>query len=269
MHRWHVGEVEVVRVEDDDFVLPSDRPVPAWAVPALATEAGEVGIAFSAVGIADGDRRIVVDPWLANDHPRSETTAAVEARLDRLLGALSDAGLPADQVDTIIDTHWDGDGWNTRPGGGPDDGWRPTFPAAHYFWPSFELDELAAGRTPSSPDGLAVLQAAGVLAAARPGRVSDHVHLVDAPGHGRGHLAVRIESDGDLCVVPGHLVLSPLQVADPTVASDEDPSTATATRRALLGELADRHGLLVTTLLGGPGGGRVSADGDGFRLDQR
>ena len=99
-------------------------------------------------------------------------------------------------------------------------------------------------------------------------QLSEHVGVVDAPGHQQGHLAVRIESGDELCIVPGHIFLSPLQVEDPTVQSDEDPETATATRRSMLAELAERHGLLLTTLMGGPGGGYVSGnDPDGYRLD--
>ncbi len=272
MHRWQVGDVEVVRVEDDDFVLPGDRAVPPWAVPAFATDAGEVGIAFSAIAVADGDRRTVIDPWLANDGPRSGPTADAARHVDGLLDRLADAGFPAASIDTVVNTHWDGDGWNTRPDGDgrrPDHPWSPAFPNARYLWPEAELALLEAGSHRSSPDGLAALDRAGVLAGVEPGtRIADHVEVVDAPGHQDGHLAVRIAAGGDLAVVPGHLILSPLQVDDPSIAADEDPEVATTTRRAILTELADRHGLLVTTLMGGPGGGYVSRAGpDSFRLD--
>jgi hypothetical protein len=56
-------------------------------------------------------------------------------------------------------------------------------------------------------------------------------------------------------------------VADPTEAADLDPEVATASRRAVLSELADRGGLLLSPLLGGPGGGRVERrDDDGYAL---
>ena len=69
VHRWKIGDVEVVRIEDDDFAVPSERPVPDWAVPHLAPDTSAYYLAFSAYGIASGSRRIVVDPWLANDDP--------------------------------------------------------------------------------------------------------------------------------------------------------------------------------------------------------
>jgi hypothetical protein len=37
-------------------------------------------------------------------------------------------------------------------------------------------------------------------------------------------------------------------------------------RAAYLAELADRDGTLLTTLVGGPGGGRVQREGDGYLL---
>jgi L-ascorbate metabolism protein UlaG (beta-lactamase superfamily) len=45
-----------------------------------------------------------------------------------------------------------------------------------------------------------------------------------------------------------------------------DVATAAATRRAILDELATRRGALLTTLVGGPGGGLVERDGNGYRL---
>ena len=128
-----------------------------------------------------------------------------------------------------------------------------------------------AGQGSPAADGLADLVAAAALDPVAPEDlplvVAPGVQLESAPGHCDGHLAVRVTSADALAVIPGHLVLSPLQVADPSRPADEDPATAEATRRRLLEELADRGGLLVTSLLGGPGGGVVHRDGDGFRLD--
>ena len=161
MHRWQVGPVEVVRIEDEAFALPSDRPAPSWAVPAFAPTVNEVALAFSALAIADGDRRIVVDPWLANDYPRYRDDAA--ARVASLLAELADAGFPADEVDTVVNTHFDGIGWNTRPDPDHPATWTATFPNARYLYPAAELEAWRAGTYPPGEDGLAVLAALGVL----------------------------------------------------------------------------------------------------------
>ena len=101
-----------------------------------------------------------------------------------------------------------------------------------------------------------------------PHELTSEVSLIDAPGHNWGHLAVRIESQGELAIYPGHQILTPFQIADPTAGDEGNPrrDEAIETRRRLLGELADNDGILLTTLLGGPGGGTVRRDGAGFAL---
>ena len=271
MQRWQVGDVEVVRIPDLDFGVPAEGDVPAWAIPDFAPSDREVGISFSAIAIRAGERRIVVDPWLVNDGPRAAPDAG--DHIDRLLTALADAGFPAESVDVVVNTHVDGFGWNTRPAppGDTGSGWVPTFPNARYLYPVEEVDLWRSGTGSSAHAGLADLEAAAALDAVPPDdlpvTVAPGVQLERAPGHRDGHLAVRIASGGALAVIPGHLVLSPLQVGDPSRAADEDPAVAELTRRSLLEELADHDGLLITSFLGGPGGGVVSRDGDGFRLD--
>ena len=56
-------------------------------------------------------------------------------------------------------------------------------------------------------------------------------------------------------------------MSDPTEAADLDPAVATASRIRVLDELADRDGLLLTGLLGGPGGGMVRRAGVSFALE--
>lgn len=267
MHRWQVGEIEIVRVEDASFALPTEHPVPDWMIPAFAPSHTEIGLAFSAITIRTGDVRIVVDPWLADDGPRERPDAA--AHVQGLLSALADAGFPATEVDVVVNSHIDGIGWNTCPDG--HGGWQPTFPNARYLYPVAELDAVAAGENVFGGEHLHVLLDAGVVdpvpTGSGPVPVAPGVTLVDAPGHNAGHVAVRVESGGDVAVIPGHLVLSPFQIDDPSFnAGEVDVTVAARTRRSLLSELAERRGLLVATLLGGPGGGRVEATGSGFRL---
>ena len=267
MHQWRVGPVDIVRVEDENFALGSDRPVPEWAVPQLAPTRTETRIAFSAFVISDGAHRIVVDPWLANDFPRDQPDAA--EHIERLLGQLEALGLGAERIDTVVNTHFDGVGWNTRPTDAA--AWAPTFPNARYLYPRAELDAWRAGEFPTGQSSFELLAAADLLDAVDPAdlplRLSPHVELVDAPGHAAGHLAVHIEAGDEVAVIPGHLVLNVFQLADPSEAADLDPPVARASRRRILDDLADREGLLLTTLIGGPGGGRVRRDGQGFAIE--
>jgi glyoxylase-like metal-dependent hydrolase (beta-lactamase superfamily II) len=261
MHRWQVGAVEVVRVEDDDFPIPSDVAVPGWAVPHLAPDTGSYHVAFSAYGIADGDRRIVVDPWLANDFPRDLPDAPERAA--RLLGVLADAGFDPEVVDTVVNTHIDGIGWNTRPG---DDGWVPSFPNARYLLARAELEAYHRSDPLFEASDLSPVLDAGLLDPVDPPvALTDAVSLVPAPGHNFGHVTVRIESDGDLTMIPGHLFTSVLSVVDHTPLEGEGPESRDS-REEVLAELADRGGLLLSPLFGGAGGGRVERAGDGYHL---
>ena len=263
MHRWTVGEVEVVRIEDEDFDLPSDEAVPPWAVDAgMAPDTGSTSLAFTAYGIRSGDTRIVVDPWIANDFPRSLPDA--DERSTRLLDELAAEGFPSTEVDVVVLTHVDGRGWLTRP-----DGSR-TFTSARHL---IARDEDAAVRRHDPPfddDPVAdLLDAIAAEVVDPPVVVTDEVALVPAPGHNHGHLAVRIESGGELALMPGHLLLNVFEVADPARPQfDSFPPELEPTRRALLDELADRDGLLLLPLVGGPSGGtgRVEAEGGGYRL---
>jgi glyoxylase-like metal-dependent hydrolase (beta-lactamase superfamily II) len=227
-----VGDVEVVRIEDDDFALPSAVPVPSWAVDAgMAPDPGSTFLAFTAYGIRSGDTRIVVDPWIANDFPRSLPDA--DERSTRLLDQLAAAGFPADDVDVAVLTHVDGRGWFTRPDGST------TFANARHL---IARDEDAAVRRheeflgPDPFDDL--LDAIGAEPVDPPVDLTDEVSLQPAPGHNYGHVAVRIESGGELAVLPGHLFLNVFEVADPTLSQFDigiHPDLE-STRRAILDE---------------------------------
>ena len=265
MQRWQIGDVQVARIVDVELELPAPVPAPEWAVPAFAVSPAEVRIAFSALALIADGLRIVVDPWLANDGPRRGPDPYEHAT--RLLGMLGTAGIPPAEVDVVVNTHLDGIGWNTRPG---PEGWEPSFPGARVIYPADEVAAIQAGEQITGVEGYHELAAATIVEAVTPPlRLSPSVTLVDAPGHSWGHVAVRIESGGDLAIYAGHLFLSTSQIDDPDRSQDDGDRAeiAVATRRGILDELADRGGVLLTTLLGGPGGGRVVRTSTGFALE--
>ena len=219
MHRWSIGNVEIVRIEDLDFAVPSDAPVPEWCIPAYAPSTSEVGIAFTVLAIESDGRRIVVDPWLANDFPRKDADASEHAA--RLLDELATAGFPAESVDVVVNTHLDGIGWNTIPGA---EGWTAAFPNARYLYPADELAAIDGGELINGYEGLAELRALRPVEGIEPPlALTSTVSLTPAPGHNFGHVAVRIESDGDLAIYPGHLVLSPFQIDDDDIGERRKP----------------------------------------------
>jgi glyoxylase-like metal-dependent hydrolase (beta-lactamase superfamily II) len=197
---------------------------------------------------------VVVDPWLAFDDP---------ARLAPRLAALRAAGVDPEEVDLVVNTHVDGIGANVQADGSP------TFPKARYLLPAAELEDLRSGTHPDER-GLAFLRLddEGRVDAVHGGeQVLPGVHLEDAPGHNRGHVVVWLTSGGEQAVITGHLFLHPAQIAAPEVANgDLDPVALERTRRALLGRCVEAGALLIGPLFAAPGGGRVEADGDTWRI---
>jgi glyoxylase-like metal-dependent hydrolase (beta-lactamase superfamily II) len=255
-----IGDIGVTRVVEFEVGAPADRPPPDWLVEGGFTDgSGAVLVASTALVIRTGGHVVVVDPWLVFDGDAGDVGARSQ-RAETVLSTLAAAGVRPEDVDVVVNTHVDGVGLNTRPAPGGA-GMVPAFPRARYRFSSTELG-LSAGDTRLEP-----LRRAGVIDPVDPpAEVAPGVTVEDAPGHRPGHMAVRLRSRGAEALVPGHLVISPVQVADPTVALDDDPAEATGTRRRLLAELAGRDGVLIASLMGGPGGGSVATDGDTWRL---
>lgn len=263
MERWSVGEVEVTRLVDFQIGLPAGGPVPGWLEGGGFLDAdGGVLLASSAFALRAGDRRVVVDPWLAFDADRADPAAAA-APCARLLGDLDAAGFPPGEVDVVVNTHVDGVGHNVAPApGGAPTGWAPAFPSARYRYSRTELADW------DGDAGLAPLVGGGVVDPLDPPEeVAPGVTVEAAPGHSDGHTVVRVRSRGEELVLAGHLFISPMQVADPATGLDADVALAGEERRRLLAGLAERGGSLYAPLMGGPGGGRVVADGHTWRLD--
>jgi glyoxylase-like metal-dependent hydrolase (beta-lactamase superfamily II) len=265
---WTIGTATVTRIPEPgfDLTLPQDdatmallRAHRSWLAPAFVTEETQLRIGSSATVIRSGGATIVVDPWLAFDGPDRHAPDA-RARVERLAHAAAAAGIVADEVDVVVNTHIDGAGGNTRPQEGRE---VPMFRHARYLLPAGEM--ARADARPPGLDAFESLLDDGRLELVAPGyAITDEVRLVDAPGHSRGHGAVEIESEGARAVIPGHLFLHPAQIASPGPRTDldEDPPTAAATRVALLDAAARDGALLVGPLFAEPGAGWVRAAGE-------
>ena len=90
------------------------------------------------------------------------------------------------------------------------------------------------------------------------------VRLVPTPGHTPGHASVFIESEGEELVVLGDVAVHELQLADPDLVfvNDDDSQLAAATRKQVLGLLADKGTHSIVSHFHGVG--RFTRNGDGF-----
>jgi glyoxylase-like metal-dependent hydrolase (beta-lactamase superfamily II) len=264
MPTWTLGAIEVTRVDDPGFelVLPQDEATVSilqaapWLRPEFVTDDWALQIGSSATIVSSAGTVVLIDPFLAFDDP---------ARLGARLTALREAGLEADDVDVVVNTHVDGLGVNLLADGSP------TFPRAQYLIPLPELEGIRAG-THGEADRAAALiplwEAGRIDASVGTEQVAPGVRLEDAPGHNAGHHVVWLE-DGDRSgVVVGHLFLHPAQLAAVEATNgDLDPIVLAQTRRDLLTRCVEGDALVIGPLFASPGAGRVRPDGDTWRLE--
>ena len=260
---WTIGSVEITRVDDPGFelLLPSDEGTIAalqrspWLAPHFVTDDWSLNIGSSCTVVRTADALLLVDPFLAFDDAD---------RLGTRLQALRDAGVEAEDVDVVINTHVDGIGANVLHDGSP------AFPRARYLVPAAELEAMRAGtHADSRADALLGLQDDGIVEPSTEGtEVAAGVHLEDAPGHNPGMHVVWVDDGGRSAVIVGHLFLHPAQIAAPDVDNgDLDPVALEATRRALLARCVQDDAVLVGPLFAPPGGGPVRPEGDTWRLE--
>jgi glyoxylase-like metal-dependent hydrolase (beta-lactamase superfamily II) len=99
-------------------------------------------------------------------------------------------------------------------------------------------------------------------------RVSPEVSLFPTPGHTKGHVSVRIESEGDTAIITGDMIHHPCQITYPDWSPefDADMEQSRATRRALVAQAADNPILIIGTHFAAPTAGHVVRHGEQLRF---
>ena len=222
----------IVRVPDFTFEVPEGQRMLQFEV--------------SGFGIVVGDRRIVIDPWLAFDEKRSEPDGS--ERWERIAKELSAAGIAPADVDTVVFTHFDGVGWAL----GPDDR-TPGFPNARHLATQAEIDALHDGYRKGS-EGADTLIDLGLVDALEPGEIAPGVRVESAPGHTTGGVVVHVaDVEGDAVFI-GHLFLHPAQLTAVERAEFEpDPEQSIKVRRSVLADARARGVRLYGDLWAEPG----------------
>ncbi|MEU7424828.1 MBL fold metallo-hydrolase [Streptomyces sp. NPDC040750] len=282
---WSLGDVTVHRVDEillppgtGAWLLPDATPEVVggqeWLHPHFADRQGTPHIdSHSFAFVVDG-LRVLVDTGVGNGKRRANP-AWHDLRTD-YLERLTAGGFPPDSVDLVILTHLHADhvGWNTRE---VDGDWVPTFPNARYvtsrtereFWAAYDMDEA---RRQMFDDSVVPVERAGLLdgvhVPAEGVEIAPGLRLTPTPGHTPGHVAVELTSRGETAVITGDCVHHPVQLAHPAIGAcvDIDPRLSEASRRALLGSLADTGTLVLGTHFAPPTAGHVVTHGDAYRL---
>jgi glyoxylase-like metal-dependent hydrolase (beta-lactamase superfamily II) len=227
------GEGSFATVGEAFPAIDSDEP---WWLP------------FNCVLVRDGANTLLIDTGIG-PLPR----AFVPESEARLLEELARHDVAPDDVDLVVHTHLHVDHV----------GWDGAFSNARYIvheqdWDFFMGDESLAERPHLREK---VLPLTNVERVSGEAEVAPGVRLLPSPGHTPGHMCVRIGST----LVLGDVVVHEAQVADPDVVyvSDHDTALAAATRRRILGELADQGTEAIVSHF--PGKGRFERAGKGFR----
>jgi len=250
-YRFQLGDFEVTTVLDGAIQLDGPHPIfgenqPAEEVAAFAEQnflpGDRMEISFTPVMVNSGDNLVLFD----GGNPASRRPGA-----GNLVAAIEAAGYTADQVDTLVITHFHPD----HIGGLMTDG-VPTFANAAYVTGQVEYDFWSHDDRLSGPtEGVASLVRSNVVPLAEKmrfvgdeGEVVAGINAVAAFGHTPGHMAYHIESGGQRLLLwadaSNHFVLS-VERPDWHVRFDMDKAAAAATRKRLF-DMANAERIPVT-----------------------
>ena len=270
MQKWTIGALTihavletVVPTRPDRMFrgLPSD--VPSWLHPHYVDDSGNLLVAIQSFFVESGDELVVVDCCFGEGH---DLPYQIPIDPDQYRRSLAAAGFSPDDVTTVVCTHLhlDHAGRNTTMRDGV---WLPTYPNATYL---LTADEYTSWRQSSALNRAAdetvePLVSHDVLRLVEVDHtITDEIGLLSTPGHTPGHVALRIESGGEVAVISGDVIHHPIQITHPDVQAlpDEDVTGAAATRDALLQRVVDEQAILFGTHFAAPTAGKVIADDD-------
>jgi len=272
-HRFRLGAFDVTTILDgrayrDDlyprFAVNAGEAEVRAAAEAHGLQFPEYEQFFVPTVVDTGEQVVVFDPGFGERTPTPE--------FGRFGAGLAEAGYDAVDVDLVVITHSHPDhiaNLTRRQGALTFPGAEIVFPRADFeYWrrgesiPDFRASTLALFRQICLPlaDQARLVDAGDEVA---PG-----ITAVNAFGHSAGHMAYRIESDGEALMVMGdtaaHYALS---MAHPEwhFAMDDDKPAAVESRRRVLGAIADGGMRAIGFHMPFPAVGRVARAGDGFR----
>ena len=265
-----VGAFTITTLWDGDFPCGPDL-VAGAASPQGETLFGAAGLPaagpspepINAFAVDRGDAFWLIDAGCGTETP---------VGFGRVANALRALDRPPESVERIVLTHLHGDhiGGLVERGDKVYPNARLVVPEAEWrFWtdPAAPASSREPGENFERARALLSLYAGSIDPIAGAESIAPGLSFVPLPGHTPGHSGVMIEDNGERLLMWADTTHSNLlQLAHPewSVAFDNDPDQAVATRQALLTDLA-RSGLLVAGSHAA-GRGRIVRNGQGFAL---
>ncbi len=263
IYRFTLGDWEMMVIKDVGFALDA-------TIFGANQPADDVIAFFDNIGILNDDNSLnaLVDILVARngDNVIVFDTGMGAANGGALVDSLAVAGISAEDVSMVVNSHWHPDHTNGLSNEGV-----LTFPNAMVMFPQAEFEFME-----SLPDvtGAALAKLQPALDAEQIEFYNDGDAIGDltalaTPGHTPGHMGFVIDSGGSQLI---HLVDSVLNVYAHTTNPgwhaqfDADGDLATETRIRVLGMAADEGIPVFGYHFPFPGLGHVVRDGDGFRF---
>jgi glyoxylase-like metal-dependent hydrolase (beta-lactamase superfamily II) len=250
-----LGDMEIVALNDGVLLLKSQN---------LPTE--YIDIPFTAFLIVAGNRRILLDTGFADNGP---------ATTGRLMANLNAAGFKAEDIDTVVISHYHGDHIN----GVRNKAGQLVFPKAKIMVPApehaFWMDDARMNAAPEAMKGAfnAVRRvfnglSADQLTQFQPGaEIAPGITSVAAFGHTPGHTLFTVASKGEKFAFVADLTNIPQLFArnpDWAVQFDMDADAARATRRKVFEMIVNEKMMAGGYHFPFPAFGKIEALGNGY-----
>lgn len=270
IHRINVGNAELVALQDSWAAIPptgffNTTQAADWEpYGELLDEDGNITLNLGSWLIISQGSTILVDSGIGGRPVEMLPLKSTPALPD----VIREAGLSPDEIDVVAFTHlhFDHTGWNTTDVDGKP---QPLFPNARHivqqaewdYWTS--SDELKAGA--QYDNVLAPILDAGLIDFVEGEHtLTSEVTSIPTPGHTPGHVSLAVNSGGESAYVLGDAAHHMVQLTetDWCPSADVDPTTSTASRRALFDRIEQENALIASGHFRFPGVGRaVRANG--------
>ncbi len=214
-------------------------------------------IPFNYLLVNDGDHYTLVDAGCGD---RAENEKHPNEPAGLLMRSLSDAGVSARDVETIIVSHGHWDHF-----GGVLSGGEPAFPNAELVMSRREVEHIRGVVKGWALDYLSLLEDR-VMLVDDAATIGKGVTVRSAPGHTPGIVVVEVSSGGETLLYTSDIIIHQAHVehTDWIPSFEHDPRAATASRRRLVEESHRRNMLLFVPHISGVLG-RIERSQAGYR----
>ena len=259
--RYQVGGLTVAVVSDgrmwrDGGAVFGAVPKVLWSrVAPEVNERNEVPLALNCMLLESGGKTVLIDTGYGDKNVAMLEKRGIAVEHGRLLASLKAAGVGAEDVDVVINSHLHSDhcGWNTRRvGTGAGESLQPTFPNARYYIQRAEweaaLHPNERSRAGYDQENLLPLEATGqVEFLDGEQQVTPDIRVLKAPGHTADHASVVISHGGETAVYLGDLVHHAVQLERMAwvCAYDDLPLMSMETKRKIVAEAVANNHLLI------------------------